>query len=156
MKARWWSFCLGTSRPHRDGRPRSPCKTFKPRHLSCDPNWWPRVENLNLPDPGDYEWKKFVAGSGIRTLDLPTHVFWPQWVPLWWFPFDDSLIMVPWIWHHHVLLFQPLLGPTWVATDLQGTVCWERSPAFKFWHEPELPRSCTSQVLALPRPSRLC
>ena len=38
-----------------------------------------------------------------------------------------------------------VVGPYLVAIDLKGTTCWERPPAFKFWHEPELPRACSSK-----------
>ena len=58
-------------------------------------------------------------------------------------------------------LVEAQLGSHW---PLGWTVCLERSPAFKFWNEPELPRACTSErvghqllryIPALPSPATL-
>ena len=38
-----------------------------------------------------------------------------------------------------------MVRPHLVAIGLWGHVCLEGSPAFKFRHEPELPRACTSK-----------
>ena len=155
MKARWSTFCLGTSRPHRDGRLRSPWKTFSlhPVILAVI-----RINGLVLgilicPTLEITSEKNSTQrDSNPRPSDpcLLASVSSTMMVPFWWFPDYGSLNMASSRTSVSTIV-GPHLGCHWPPGDhllraVAGILTWTRTTQSVYKQGSKLPSACATET----------